>query len=88
MSIWATIEGVVVIRKDKHFSLSKWCTECFDEHYLQEESNDNYANSSCNHQTIHITFCAEAGDAVKGVEEWLSGIPGHVDVETKIRWIK
>lgn len=84
MSVWATIEGTVRISKDQHFSLKKWTDSVFDEYNIT--CSQPFADLS--YTQVRITFCAEASDAVKGVEKWLVGVPGKIDVETTIRWIK
>jgi hypothetical protein len=80
MSVWASIEGTVRVGQEQHFSLKKWTDSIFDE-YTITCSQPFYTQ-------VRITFCAEASDAVKGVEKWLAGIPGKVDIEATIRYIK
>lgn len=81
MSVWATIDGTVQISKGQHFSLKKWTDSVFDEYYMTQTHDPVITQ-------VRITFCAEASDAVKGVEKWIAGIPGKVDVEATIRYIK
>jgi len=84
MSVSATIEGTVQISKGQHFSLKKWTDSIFEEYTItcpQPVADISYTQ-------VRITFRAEASDAVKGVEKWIAGIPGKVDIEATVRYIK
>ena len=84
MSVGGSIEGTVRVGQEQHFSLKKWTDPIFDEYTItcpQPVADISYTQ-------VRITFRAEASDAVKGVEKWIAGIPGKVDIEATIRYIK
>ena len=77
MSVWTFVTGTYNVHKDKHFSLKKYTKELYDEISIQEDAGK-----------FNMSFSLDGVDAAKFVENWISGIPGTVDCEAEIRFLK
>lgn len=83
MSVWAEVVGRIAIHRDRHFSLRKSAKEVFG-----DEMSLKVDNEEAHFRNIAMTFCADGENAAVLINEWVKKIPGSVDINANIRWIK
>jgi hypothetical protein len=86
MGLWTEISGSVRIRKDKHFSLNNHIENIFDEIGNPDINQTNLGDYWV--YSFGFNDSIDGDDAVKKIKEFIDGIPGTVDIETNIRWVK